>query len=322
MELSARGDPLLYSHRPTPVTTFLLCLFKDIWVQAMKQTSPDIWQSLENSYVNFSHFTEEISHKDACNSLTAAGLLALYFRGCAVQCRQGQAGIDIVIPMVVLPDSETIFSPIKISHISAIIFQIKNKKKDYGAFTEDFVNEEKFDLRHIEGLTATDARPYIGIWMSFGVDFVDFSIEGCQEPFKPGCNYPMLRNWIDNLGKPFIGTSLDGRRRPIRKSARKSQAQNDINATPPSKKRKQTTDMPKSRLLVRARGFKGIYNENMPLDILDRFLDRHKFSTSVGGLYFPSELIRQKAMRGAWNLSSSETISTFLEPFGRLSLED
>ena len=93
MKPSVRGDPLLYSHRPTQVTKFLRCLFKDMWVEAMKRTNPNVWQTFENSYVNFSHFTEDICHKDAYNSLTTEGLFASYVRGCAIQCRQGQAGI-------------------------------------------------------------------------------------------------------------------------------------------------------------------------------------------------------------------------------------
>ena len=180
---SIQGDPLLYSNRPTPVTTFLRCLLKDTWVKAMKQISPDVWETLEKSYVNFNHFTEDICHKDAYNSLTTSGLLASFCRGCAIQCRQGQAGIDMVIPMAVLPRSETIYSPISISHISAIILQVKNKKDDYGAFTEDFLKGKKFDISHIEGMVATERRPYVGIWMSFGTDLVDFFIEGSQQSF-------------------------------------------------------------------------------------------------------------------------------------------
>ena len=153
----------------------------------MKQTNPDFWQSLENSYVNFSHFTEDVCHKDAYNSLTTEGLLASYFHRCAIQCRQCQAGIDMVIPMVVIPASEAIYSRVSISHISAIVLQIKNKKDDHGAFTEDFVKGEKFDLRHIEGLEdllAKTSCPYLEIWISFGMDLVDFCIEGCHKSFR------------------------------------------------------------------------------------------------------------------------------------------
>src|SRR5437667_4638754 len=34
-------------------------------------------------------------------------------------------------------------------------------------------------------------------------------------------------------------------------------------------------NVPKSRLVFQARGFKGIYDESFRLDILSRFLDRH-----------------------------------------------
>lgn len=74
--------------------------------------------------------------------------------------------------------------------------------------------------------------------------------------------------------------------------------------------------------MVRARGFEGIYDESLPLDILARFIDRHRYSTSTGGLHFYTDMIRRKAMRSAWKLSSAETVSSFLAPIGRLSLED
>lgn len=143
----------------------------------MKRFSPDVWQSLENSYVNFSHFTEEIGHKDAYDSLTAEGLLACFLRGCAIQCKQGQPGIDMVIPMAVLPRPRSIYSAVSISHISAIIFQIKNKRQDSHPFDEQFLDKTKFDLRHIQGVLTTDRHPYVGIWMSFGVDQNDLCIE-------------------------------------------------------------------------------------------------------------------------------------------------
>ena len=87
-------------------------------------------------------------------------------------------------------------------------------------------------------------------------------------------------------------------------------------------KRPKQDNIPKSRLMVRARGFEGIYDESLPLDILSRFIDRHKYSTSTGGLHFYTDLIRGKAMRGAWKLSSAETVSLFLSQMGELSLED
>ena len=323
---SALGDPLLYSHRPTPVTTFLRCLFEDIWVEAIKHVCPDIWQTLENSYVNFSHFTEEICHKDAYNSLTAEGLLALYFRGCAIQCRQGQAGIDMVIPMVVLPGTQTIYSPVSISHVSAIIFQVKNKKNDFSAFTEEFVTKTEFDIRHIRGLSATESRPYIGIWMSFGMDLVDFCIEGCDEPFRDDCKDSLASIGTKYSGRAPVQVGLRAQpsrtaKKPPRKT-RASQRDAEAQATflPTKKPRRANTST--SRLTLRARGFNGIYNKAMPLDILDRFIDRHRFSTSTGGLHFPTDLIRRKAMRGAWKLSSSDTVSSFLSGFGRLCLDD
>jgi hypothetical protein len=205
METSTRCDPLLYSQRLTPVTTFLQCLFQDTWVKAMKHFSPDVWRSLENSYVNFSHFTEEIGHKDAYDSLTADGLLACFFRGCAIQCKQGQPGIDMVIPMAVLPGSRSIYSPVSISHISAIIFQIKNKGKDARLFGDRF-SENKFDLRHIQGILTTESLPYVGIWMSLGVDGAELCIEGCPESLKHDCN-PQLPDYNSQTRETFRTTT-------------------------------------------------------------------------------------------------------------------
>jgi hypothetical protein len=187
MEASTRGDPVLYSQRLTPVTTFLKCLFEDTWVRAIQKASPDVWQTLNNSYINFSHFTEDIAHKDAYDSLTAEGLMASFVRGGAIQCKQGQCGIDLVIPMIVLPPSRSIYSPVSVLDISAIIFQIKNKRKDSGTFNEQFLKKNRFDLSHIPGVTATGSRPYVAIWMSFGTDQTDFCIEGHAKTFKPDC---------------------------------------------------------------------------------------------------------------------------------------
>lgn len=186
MELSSRGDPLLYSQRLTPVTTFLNCLFKDTWVTAMRRTCPDVCQTLDNGYINFSHFTEELAHKDTYDSLTAHGLFALFLRGCAIQCKQGQPGIDIVIPMAVLPHPLNIHSSVSILHISAIILQVKNRRKDPRLFDEQF-SAKKFDLRHIQGVSETNNLPYVGIWMSLGVDDVEVCIEGCSDPFLSDC---------------------------------------------------------------------------------------------------------------------------------------
>lgn len=75
----------------------------------------------------------------------------------------------------------------------------------------------------------------------------------------------------------------------------------------PLKKQKQDC-VPLDRLVIRGRGFWKIYNHSFPLDVLYRLVERHQFSTSVSGLSFPSDLIREKAMRGVWKLSSNEKI--------------
>ena len=153
LQQSPRQDPLLYSHRPTPVTLFLRSLFQETWVKAMEVKSPEVWQILDHSYVNFSHFSEEVGHKNAFNSLTKEGLLTLFLRGCAVQCKPGQVGIDLVIPMVVLHPTESLGSPVSLSHISAIIVQVKNKNRDAHDFSHDFLDKKQFDMRHIQGLS-------------------------------------------------------------------------------------------------------------------------------------------------------------------------
>ena len=96
----------------------------------------------------------------------------------------------------------------------------------------------------------------------------------------------------------------------------------DNQDTSPHSKKPRQDNTPKSRLVVRARGFKGIYDESFPLHILARFIDRHNYGASTGGLHFYTEMIRRKAMRAAWKLSSVETVSSFLSPMRKLSLED
>lgn len=153
----------------------------------MEVKSPEVWRTLHHSYVNFIHFSEEVGHKNAFNSLTAEGLRALFLRGCAIQCRQGQVGIDLVIPMVVIPPTESLSSQVSLSHISAIIVQVKNKNRDARDFSCEFLDKKQFDIRHIQGLSANATHPYVGIWMSLGAKDDDFSVEGYHQNFKPDC---------------------------------------------------------------------------------------------------------------------------------------
>lgn len=106
-----------------------------------------------------------------------------------------------------------------------------------------------------------------------------------------------------------------------RRTKKQMSASDEQDTSPPAKKQKQE-NIATSRLVVRARGFEGIYDESLPLDILSRFIDRHGYSTSTGGLHFYTEMIRRKAMRGAWKLSSSETTPSFLERFRGMNLQD
>src|SRR5205814_2608474 len=144
------------------VTTFLRCLFKEAVTQEIKQRSPKVWKRLKTSYINFSHFSEEISDKDAYNSLSTEGLWTHFLRGCAIKCRQGQAGIDMVIPMAVLKTKKDLEKPVSESDISAIIFQIKNAKKDSDDFTTLNLDKAQFNIQHIDGVSESKMRPYIG----------------------------------------------------------------------------------------------------------------------------------------------------------------
>jgi len=68
------------------------------------------------------------------------------------------------------------------------------------------------------------------------------------------------------------------------------------------------TDTGNDKLRFRVRGFRSIYNSELPLDDLERFTDRHQFSSSVSGLYYDSELIRDASMRPFWNISQATLI--------------
>ena len=175
------SEPLLRSHRPTRVTAFLESLFESHWVEHIRKNSP--WDCLQNSWINFSHFTEDLIDKEAFDSLTQEGLFGAYLRGRAIQCKRGQTGVDLVIPMVNLT-GKGLQTPVSQSHISVIILQVKNKTKDSSNFTRDFINRAQFDLRHFHGLGTSF---YVGIWMSFRSETVDFAIDGPDQPmvFKP-----------------------------------------------------------------------------------------------------------------------------------------
>ena len=327
-------EPQLYSHRPTSVTAFLRCLFKKAIVQDIKQRSPKVWKRLETSYINFSHFSEDISHKDAYNSLSTEGLWTHFLRGSAIKCREGQAGIDMVIPMVVLKTKKDLEKPVSDSDISAIIFQIKNGKKDSGSFTTPDLDEVQFNIRHIDGLSESKTRPYIGIWMSFRATHNDIFIEGCEDPICTASTGDCCTNF---QGKDKLTTvnSMSSQREPTpaefkissrpstdlaleqsavpRRSTRGSRIQ-QLTAAEANKhylpqSKSEDTVTPDTRLVIRARGLEKIYNPSLPIEILCQLSDRHPYVSSVSGLSFPTELIRQKAMRAAWKLSSPEIVS-------------
>jgi hypothetical protein len=87
---------------------------------------------------------------------------------------------------------------------------------------------------------------------------------------------------------------------------------------PATKKRRTFTDTFKNaikpfigkgtptKLVVRARGFETLYNKDLPLNLIGEFFDRPQFASSVSGINFKSELLRQESMRPICNLSSIE----------------
>lgn len=172
------SEPRLYSHLPTPGTVFLESLFQKQYIDQIKTYYTALWERLQTCYVNFSHFSEDISHKDAYNSLTVEGLLAHFIRGSAIKCRFNQAGIDMVIPMA---NVSSLDSPVSISDISAFIIQVKNIRDDKYSFTSEFIDKVQFDIRHIGGLSQRDTGPfYVGIWMSLRDTRNDVNLEKCS----------------------------------------------------------------------------------------------------------------------------------------------
>lgn len=345
-------EPQLYSHRPTSVTTFLRCLFNEAVIREIQKRSPKVWQKLETSYVNFSHFAEEICHKNAYDSLNVEGLLAHFLRGCAIKCRQTQAGIDMVIPMVVLESENDLEKMVSESDISAIIFQIKNAKKDSNKFTTENLKKAKFGIQHIDGLSEGQMRPYLGIWMSFRATNNDIFMEGCEGPIcitSTGDRYanfegkdmrtasqaanhtscpsePRMAD-VQICSTPPTVLASEQSVTPRRSTRSMSRVESYCNRNQPSpsmqadsnksqlKQVNESTDAvpPDTRLVIRGRGLERIYNPSLPLDILRRFSDRHQYSSSVSGLCFSTELIKQQALRGLWKLSSPEVVSRVKE---------
>jgi hypothetical protein len=325
------------------VTTFLRCLFNEAVIIEIEQRSPKVWEKLETSYINFSHFSEEFCHKDAYNSLNVEGLLAHFVRGCAIKCRQTQAGIDMVIPMVVLESENDLEKMVSESDISAIILQIKNTKKDSNKFTTEVLKKAQFDIRHIDGLSEGIMRPYLGIWMSFRAKNNDIFIEGCKGPIcmtyagdryadfqgKDKLTASQLANCTLSENEPRMTdvkinctsstalaseesvTSTSSVSR-IENYSDRNQLSTPAEADLNKRRRKHSNESncavpPDTRLVIRGRGFERIYNRSLPLDILRRFSDRHQYS--VSGLFFPTELIQRQPLRGPWKLSSLEVAS-------------
>jgi hypothetical protein len=176
-QLSTNGEPKLFYHRPTRVTGFLSGLLQPQWFNRLRlESSSSMWAIFDNSWVNFSHFSEDIAHKQAQSSLSRDGIFAAYLRSRAIVCKRGQEGIDIAIPMLVLPIGCGLETVVNKSHISVIILQIKNKKADSCDF-------KKFNVTYIEDLDISPMKPYLGIWMSLSTSMEDLTIEG-GKPIK------------------------------------------------------------------------------------------------------------------------------------------
>lgn len=112
---------------------------------------------------------------------------------------------------------------------------------------------------------------------------------------------------------PSIDSALEQSTAP-RRSTRGSRIQQppaaEVNKHHLPQSKIEDTVAPDTRLVIRARGLEKIYNPSLPLEILCQLSDRHPYVSSVSGLSFPTELIRQKAMRAVWKLSSPEIISS------------
>jgi hypothetical protein len=143
--------PVLEYFRLTKVTIFLRWLFRQDRVTAIAKHRK-MWNDLDNCYINFSHFTEDLCDTEAHDSLSCEGLFGAFLRGRAIQCKQGQVGIDLVIPMAVLNAKAPSTATVSREHISAIIIQVKNGKRDTGNFTPIYIHDAQFDLRHFHGL--------------------------------------------------------------------------------------------------------------------------------------------------------------------------
>jgi len=163
--------PVLESHRLSTVTSFLAALFSQNRVASISKQRA-IWTLLGQCFINFSHFTEELCDINAHNSLTRDGLFKAFLRGRAIQCKQAQTGIDLVIPMAILKDKK-LSDPVSSDDISAIIIQVKNRKKDAFHLTATNIHKRQFDLRHFHGLGNAF---YLGIWMSFRSRDNDFNV--------------------------------------------------------------------------------------------------------------------------------------------------
>jgi hypothetical protein len=163
-------SPILESHRPTTANQFLQSLFTQERYRSIAESQ--LSKRLDQCYINFSHFTEDLCDSHAHDSLSLEGLFGAFLRGRAIQCMQGQTGIDLVIPMADL-GGKSLFSEVSQADISAIIIQVKNKALDSWHFTPFNIHEAKFDLRHFNGM---GSRFFIGIWMSFRCDNNDFDV--------------------------------------------------------------------------------------------------------------------------------------------------
>ena len=161
--------------------------------------------------------------------------------------------------------------------------------------------DEKFDITHIKDLYASPTKLYLGIWMSLETSMEDLTIE-TGKPIKSRIPIVSMLMEID----PAIPSQTLKNKTPSRRGPPRASKSYIESATNPRKlpKRARTDDGEnigaeprEDKLRFRLRGFRSTYNSSLPPDELECFTDRHQCSTSVSGLYYDSEFVRDASMR-------------------------
>ena len=127
--------------------------------------------------------------------------------------------------------------------------------------------------------------------------------------FRPSKNFESQTSLVSEEGLDNTVSNNTLRKRsfaiPTTQSSRKSariSERDSVSSRRPIKTRSADS------LLFRLRGFRDIYNPALPLNELENFYNRHQFSTTVSGLNYDSDVIRNASMRAIWNLSQKELL--------------